>query len=261
MGREIIVHDSPKAPVSESIRLLRTNLEFMCGNKKNQILLFTSAAPGDGKSWVTANLAIAYAQSGKNVLLVDADLRKGRQHKIFSKFNRSGFSDYIKSMSDEIVADNDVHEEILMKSMLNTEVGNLFLITSGTVPPNPTELLNSKYIDSFLDLVKDNFDVIIFDMPPVSIVADSLVLCKKVDYVVLVAAAEETKKDVLINAQKSIKQVNGKIAGIVFNKMPIAKRKDYVKYYSHYADDSLPSVTSKDVSKTTSNIKRRRTRS
>lgn len=260
MGREIIVHDSPKAPISESVRLLRTNLEFMCGNKKNQILLFTSAAPGDGKSWVTANLAIAYAQSGKNVLLIDADLRKGRQHKIFSKFNRSGFSDYIISMTDEIASDKDVHEEILMKSMQNTEVGNLFLITAGTVPPNPIELLNSKYIDSFLDLVKDNFDVIIFDMPPVSIVADALVLCKKVDYVVLVAAAEETKKDVLINAQKSIKQVEGKIAGIVFNKMPMSKRKDYVKYYSHYSDNTLPEVSSKKSFKGGSSSKRRRKR-
>lgn len=245
MGKEIIVHNLPKSPVSESIRLLRTNLEFLCENKKNQVFLFTSAAPGDGKSWVTANLAIAYAQSGKSVLIVDADLRKGRQHKIFSRYNGNGFSNYLSTLTDSIVDNAKMHADLLMNSMVKTEVENLYLIPSGAVPPNPTELLSSKYLDIFLKIVKANFDIIIFDMPPVSIVADSLVLCKKVDYTVLVASADETKKNMLINAQKAITQVDGKIAGVVFNKMPVSKRKEYVKYYSHYSDESFDDSKSK----------------
>ena len=236
MGKEIIVHNLPKSPVSESIRLLRTNLEFLCENKQNQIFLFTSAAPGDGKSWVTANLAIAYAQSGKNVLITDADLRKGRQHKIFSRYNGNGFSNYLITLTDSIVDNGPMHADLLMRSMVKTEVNNLYLIPSGVVPPNPTELLSSKYIDIFLKIAKANFDIIIFDMPPVSIVADSLVLCKKVDYTILVASAD---KNMLINAQKSIAKVDGKIAGVVFNKMPTSRRKEYVKYYSHYSDENF----------------------
>ena len=105
---------------------------------------------------------------------------------------------------------------------------------SGTVPPNPAELLETSKIDDLIEIAKTQFDVIIFDMPPVSIVADSLLLCKKVDYTVLVAAAEKTKKDMILNAKNSIEQVGGKIAGVVLNRMPMIKRKGYSKYYSHY---------------------------
>lgn len=243
MRKEIIVHESPKAPISEAVRLLRTNLTFLGGRKKNQTLLLTSAAPGDGKSWVTANLAIAYAQANKKVLLVDADLRKGRQHKIFEKYNTVGFSDYLQSACD-IEDDLELQAEILMKSINVTKVPNLFLITSGTVPPNPAELLDTQSFDNFLTIVKQNFDVIIFDMPPVSIVADSLVICKKVDFCVLVSAVNQTKKNMLVDAKNAIVNVGGKIAGVVVNKMPMSKRKDYVKYYSHYSD--LPTTSSRN---------------
>lgn len=244
MRKEIIVHESPKAPISESVRLLRTNLTFLAGRKKNQTILITSAAPGDGKSWVTANLAIAYAQSNKKVLLVDADLRKGRQHKIFEKYNSIGFSDYLQSVED-IEDDLELQAEVLMKSINVTKVPNLFLITSGTVPPNPSELLLTSNFDNFLTIVKQNFDVIIFDVPPVSIVADSLVICKKVDHVVLVSAVGQTKKNMLLDAKNSIQKVGGKLAGVVVNKMPMSKRKDYVKYYAHYSDLPDKARTSK----------------
>lgn len=239
MKKEIIVHESPKSPISESVRLLRTNLNFLSGRKKNQTILVTSAAPGDGKSWVTANLAIAYAQANKKVLLVDSDLRKGRQHKIFEKYNSIGFSDYLQSVAD-IEDDLELQAEILMKSINTTKVPNLFLITSGTVPPNPAELLGTQSFDNFLSIVKENFDVVLFDMPPVSIVADSLVICKKVDQVVLICAVGQTNKNMLLDAKKSIQKVGGKVAGVVVNKMPVSKRKEYVKYYSHYSDKLVP---------------------
>ena len=236
MSSELVVHESPKAPISEAIRLLRTNLSFMNGKRKNQVILLTSAAPGDGKSWVSANLAAAYAQSDKKVLLVDADLRKGRQHKIFGRFNTRGFLFFLQGdlgIEDDI----EIQADILMKSITTTEVKNLFLVPSGIVPPNPAELLDTEGLNTFLQIVKQNFDVIIFDAPPVSIVADSLVLCKKVDNVVLVTAAEVTKKDMIIEAKKTIQQVGGKISGVVVNKMPSEKRKEYTKYYAHYSDE------------------------
>ncbi|MDD3304280.1 MAG: CpsD/CapB family tyrosine-protein kinase [Clostridia bacterium] len=236
MSKELIVHESPKDPVSESIRLLRTNLTFMCGKKKNQVLLVTSVAPGDGKSWVSANLAVAYAQTGKKVLLVDSDLRKGRLHRIFSRFNTRGFSDFLQSTIGE-EENLEYQADALMKSITTTEIKNLFLVPCGKVPPNPSELLGCEGMDNFLQIVKQNFDIIIFDTPPVSIVADSLIICKKVDYTILVTASESTKKDMLLEAQKNIQQVGGKIAGVVLNKMPIEKRKDYTKYYSHYAEE------------------------
>ena len=236
MSSELIVHESPKAPISETIRLLRTNLSFMNGKRKNQVILLTSAAPGDGKSWVSANLAVAFAQSDKKVLLVDADLRKGRQHKIFGRFNTRGFSDFLQGVLG-IEDDIEIQADILMKSITTTEVKNLFLVPSGIVPPNPAELLDTEGLNTFLQIVKQNFDVIIFDAPPVSIVADSLVLCKKVDNVVLVTAAEVTKKDMIIEAKKTIQQVGGKISGVVVNKMPSEKRKEYTKYYAHYSDE------------------------
>ena len=133
-----------------------------------------------------------------------------------------------------------------MKSISTTKVPNLFLITSGTVPPNPSELLETQNFDNFLSIVKQNFDIIIFDMPPVSIVADSLIICKKVDQVVLVCAVGQTKKNMLLDAKRSIQKVGGKIAGVVLNKMPNAKRKDYVKYYSHYSEGLVPVESSRN---------------
>lgn len=245
MRKDIIVHESPKAPASEAVRLLRTNLSFISQNSDQQVLLVTSAAPGDGKSWVSANIAIAYAQTGKKVLLVDADMRKGRQHKIFGKMNTVGFSDFLNGVHG-LENDLELQAEILQKSILSTEVKGLFLVPSGTVPPNPSELLGSQFVDSFLEIVTQNFDVVIFDGPPVSIVTDSLILCKKVEYVVLVVAAEQTKKDMIVNAKKSIEHVGGNIAGVVLNKMPTQKRKEYNKYYMHYAEDLPATVNARE---------------
>ncbi len=237
MKRDLIVHESPKHPISESVRLLRTNLTFLCRNKKNKVILMTSSTPGEGKSWTAANLAVAFAQSNQKVLLVDADLRKGRQHKIFKKLNTIGFSEYLQNM-DLAEGDIETEAQILMKSIESTNIKNLFLITSGPVPFNPSELLSTSNLDNFLAIAKNSFDVIIFDAPPVSIVTDALILCKKVDYVALVAAVGETKKSILLSTKKAIENVGGRIAGVVLNKMPSDKRKEYVKYYSKYSESS-----------------------
>ena len=234
--KDLIIHEAPKHPISESVRLLRTNLSFLCRNKKNKVLLMTSTAPGEGKSWTASNLAVAFAQANQKVLLIDADLRKGRLHKIFGKSNSMGFSDYLQSL-EKAEGDLELEAELLTKVIKTTNIENLFLITSGPVPFNPSELLSINNLDNFLAIAKNSFDVIIFDAPPVSIVTDALIICKLVDYVTVVAAVGETKKDMIKNTKKSIENVGGKIAGVVLNKMPSERRKEYNKYYSKYSDE------------------------
>src|SRR5574344_15248 len=235
MKRDLIVNESPKHPISEAIRLVRTNLTFLCRNKKSKVFIVTSSAPGEGKSWTAANLAVAFAQANQKVLLIDADLRKGIQHKIFKKINSIGFSDYLENCG--MAAGNlDIETEIFKKYLIPTNIKNLLIIPSGTVPFNPSELLSTSDIDNFLEIAKSVFDVIIFDTRPATIVTDALVICKKADYVVIVAAVGETKKDLLLTTKKSIENVGGKIAGVVLNKMPGDKRREYTKYYSKYSD-------------------------
>lgn len=238
MRKDIIVHEFPKNPISEAIRLLRTNLTYRTGRNPSNVLLVVSTMPGEGKSWLTANLGIAYAQADKKVLIIDADLRKGRQHKIFGRYNNVGFSDYLQGVSS-VKEDVEIHDEILMKSITTTEIQNLFLMPSGPTPYNPSELLSNANMKMLLDTLKENFDVILFDAPPVSIVADSLILSKSADSVLIVTAVNETKKDMLVNTKKALVNVGANIAGVVVNKMPNDKRKEYTKYYAHYSNEGL----------------------
>ena len=235
-NREIIVHDQPKSPVSESFRLFRTNLLYLFNDEKGKVLNITSVAQGDGKSFVTANLGIAFAQFGLKVLIVDADLRKGRQHKIFNKLNKTGLSDYLRGLTSKKKADQNREKDEFMNLVLKTEIDNLFLMPSGPVPYNPSELLGNASLDTFLKVARENFDVILFDTPPVSILADSLVICKKVDYVLLVSAAQKTKKDMLVNVKRSIESVGGKIAGVVLNQISMDKNQELYQSYEKYTD-------------------------
>lgn len=240
MRKDIIVHEFPKDPVSEAIRLLRTNLTYRTRSKNNNssVFLTVSTMPGEGKSWLTANLGIAYAQLNKKVLIIDADLRKGRQHKIFGRYNTVGFSDYLKS-AGSAKGDIEIHDEILMKSITTTEISNLYLMPSGPTPYNPSELLENTDMNMLLESLRENFDVILFDAPPVSIVADSLILAKCVDSTIIVCSINETKKDMLINTKKTLSSIGANIAGVVVNKMPNDKRKEYTKYYAHYSNEGL----------------------
>lgn len=236
MKRELIVNDFPKAPVSEAIRLLRTNITYLSNKMDAKIFMFTSAAPGDGKSWVTANLGAAFSQADQKVLIIDIDLRKGRQHKIFNRPNSEGFSTYLlQTYGKRRVVD---HMEIL-KMIKSTDVKNLFLLSSGPIPPNPSELLDVCDLDAIFSMLKERFDIILVDVPPISIVADGLVVCREVDYTILVAAAGKTKKKMIVDVKKAIERVNGKFAGVVLNQVPQEKRKEYSKYYSHYDSEDV----------------------
>ena len=232
---EIIVNDFPRSPVSEAFRLFRTNLLYLFENSESKTICLTSSDAGEGKSWVSANLAISCAQYGKKVLIVDADLRKGGQHRIFRKSNRTGLSDLLKDLRGNLKEDDvqKIEEELTLK-IQDTEAQNVYLLPSGPVPFNPSELLGTANIDFLLDLLKKEFDLIIIDTPPASIITDALLFATKVDYMFLVASSRKTKKETLLNTKKAIEAVGGKIPGIILNQISTDRRKEYAKSYQKY---------------------------
>ena len=235
---EIIVNDFPRSPISESFRLFRTNLFYLFENDESKVICLTSSNSGEGKSWVCSNLAISCAQYGKKVLIIDADLRKGRQHRIFRKSNRAGLSDLLKELRGEVKEEDipKIEDELTVK-IQDTEVNNVYLLTSGPVPFNPSELLGTANIDFLLNLLKKEFDLIIIDTPPASIIADALLFAKKVDHMFLVACSRKTKKELLLNTKKSIEAIGGKISGVILNQVSTERRKEYSKSYQKYVVD------------------------
>ena len=223
---EIIVNDFPRSPVSESFRLFRTNLLYLFENDDSKVICLTSSNAGEGKSWVTANLAISCAQYGKKVLIIDADLRKGRQHRIFKKSNRAGLSDLLKNLRGKLTKEDEqkIEEELTVK-IQDTEVPNVYLLTSGPVPFNPSELLGTANVEFLLNLLRKEFDLIIID---------ALIFANKVDYMFIVAASRKTKKELLLNTKKAIESVGGKIPGIILNQISSDRRKEYSKSYQKY---------------------------
>ncbi|MDO4282236.1 MAG: CpsD/CapB family tyrosine-protein kinase [Clostridia bacterium] len=250
---EIVVNNLPKSPIAESFRVFRTNLLYMFQGEKGKIIDITSAEPGDGKSWITANLAISFAQFGMKVLIVDADLRKGRQHRIFGKVNHTGLSDYLRGLTNNKKNhDKEQEKEEFYNLIVDTGIENLSLMPSGPVPYNPSELLGCRNLDKLLKIAKEEYDVILFDTPPVSILADSLVICKKVDYVLLVAAANKTKKELLVSSKKSIEGVGGNLVGVILNQIAPESSKDLYESYEKYSSKKAK----KDENIITKNVKK-----
>lgn len=220
---ELVVHENQKSIVSEGIKTLRTNLQFSAVDKKLNSILVTSSIPGEGKSFVSANLASAFAKSGLKVLLVDCDMRKGRQHYVFGVKNDKGLSNLL--ISDD--------EKEFNRFFKKTKVDNLFLLTMGTVPPNPSELLGSEKNKKIVDLFNQYFDIVIYDSVPVNGLPDSLVMSQLVDKVVIVTQLKYTPLELLENTKKSLEKVNADIAGVVVNKVP-TNQKNHYTYNSYY---------------------------
>ena len=216
---DLIVDKKPNAVASESIRTLRTNLQFAAVDNELKTILVTSSLPAEGKSFISANLAISFAQAGKKVLLIDCDLRKGRQHKIFGVSSKAGLSNLligdIKNSKDFIV---------------ETKIANLSIIPRGVFPPNPTELLSSKKNANLLETLKKHFDIIILDGAPISGLADSLILSSYVDKVLLVSAINYTVKTELRNTIKALENVNAHLAGCIANNI-VPSKGHYGSYY------------------------------
>ncbi len=244
MRKEVIAHKNPKSPISEMFRTLRTNIQFMDRNKKMRTLLVTSTFPGEGKSWVASNLAVTFAQAGKRVVLIDADMRKGRQYLIFSVSPKPGLSNYL---SQAEIDDDGTSTERVENYVQETDVQNLYVMAAGNVPPNPSELLVSAQIPTLLEDLKAYFDLIIIDGTPCELVTDSVILSRIVDSTLIVAAHKKTKKDALDRVIKNIKNVGGTIAGVVLNRMPTTSKKygDTYYYYGSHDQKTTKSINKK----------------
>ena len=221
---ELLAQKYPKSVVSESIKTLRTNLQFSSVDEDIKTILITSSIPGEGKSFISANLAISFAQTDKRVLIVDCDMRKGRQHRIFKLSNSKG-------LSNLLIDDMTNYKDYINK----TSVPGVHVITRGTVPPNPSELLNSKKNADLLRVLKAKYDVIIYDGVPCNGLPDSIIMSKLVDKVLIVSSDSMTPKSVLESTKKQLESVNAPVAGDVLNNVN-RKNSTYGKYYGYYGD-------------------------
>lgn len=239
-GEALITVRHPRSPISEAFRSLRTNLQFAGVDAPVRTLLVTSPSPSDGKTTIVANLASVIAQSGRNVVIVDADLRRPRIHKMFQLSNRVGLTDQFIRTQDRFDG-----------SLKSTEVANLHAITSGNLPPNPSELLSSSRMSEILKLLGDQFNSVIIDSPPTLLVTDAMVLAQHVDGVLLVVKPSVTKWGSLRQSIEQLRQVKANLLGIVVNDVNIGRsryyyyrgyyRQKYGKGY-HYAENDAPEL-------------------
>lgn len=223
MRSTIITYSSPKDPISEAFRNMRTNITFSDIDEELKVLTVTSVGKGEGKSTIMANYAVALAQSRKKVLLIDCDLRRPRLHRLFEQPNKRGLTNILLRESEAV------------NTIQSTEVENLFLITSGPIPPNPSEILASKRLGALIQELKQTFDYILIDAPPVGVVTDAAVLSQVTDGYILVAAIDVTNREGLKVALSTLENVNANIIGVVVNNTPTNKRSGYYYYYSEYA--------------------------
>ncbi len=219
-----IIQDNPKSPAAESYRTLRTNIEYSSFDEKIKSIVVTSSEPGEGKSTTAGNLALSLAEDNKKVVLIDCDLRKPSLHKKFKVSNGIG-------LSEVLIGDKGLG--IALK-----EVGtNLSLLTSGKIPPNPSEMLGSKAMNELIKILKERFDYVVLDTPPVLAVTDAQILSTKVEGTILVVRADDTKRDTVMNAKKALEKVNANIIGTVLNGVE-AKRTSYYYYYGTESEKS-----------------------
>ena len=225
---ELIIENNPKSHIVESIKTIRTNILY-ANNKKT--ILITSSRPNEGKSWIINNLAVAFAQTGKKVILVDTDLRKeNNRNEIFNVEKGEGLSDFIK----EISFDKLENLSKTKKYIKETKIPSLHMLQNGTIPPNPAELISSENMKRLLDLLKSMYDVVLLDGTPCMVVSDSIALSSMVDSTILIAESKKTKTNDLKKTKKLIEDVNGRILGVITNKAEIQGGKYYGKKYGYY---------------------------
>lgn len=223
--KELLVIEKPNSNFSEEIKKTRTNLKFSRIHDDEKVIMITSSLPGEGKSFVAANLAASFAQYNQKVLLIDCDLRKGRQRKIFEIAE-----DKEKGLSNLLIdKDWQVNYPAYIKK---TKVSKLLIIPTGPFPPNPSELLASDRFKELIKELKNKFDVIILDCPPVVGLNDALVVSSIADMSIIVAKYKSTSIDLLEESKKSLEAVNAKIAGVILNQMEGIKSSYY--YYGGY---------------------------
>lgn len=223
IAAHLITHLSPKSPVAEAYRVLRTGIQFAKLDRKIKSIVVASGAPKEGKSTTSSNLAITMAKADLKTVLLDTDLRRPVLHRVFGVKREPGLTDYLfgRAEIDEIFK--------------QTEVENLYLVPCGIVPPNPSELLGSEKMKEFIEYLKSNYDMVIFDTPPLVAVTDALILANQVDGVLLVASAGKTEIDVIDKAREMVHRVGGNIIGVLLNNFDAsATYGTYYRYYRYY---------------------------
>jgi len=220
---ELITHFSPKSNISENYRSIRTTLLLSAADSKLRCFVVSSPLPQEGKTATISNLAVTFAQAGKRVLIIDADLRKPKQHKVFKIQNLNGLTHYLSAQAD-------------LKDLAKvTQIPNLYLINAGPVPPNPVELLGSEKMGSLVDSMKQHFDYILFDSPPLLPVSDAVVLGPKIDGVILVVWGGKTTRDALKRAKEKLDTHQIKCAGVILNNISLDEHDYYyMRHYYHY---------------------------
>lgn len=207
--------------VKEAYNSIRTNLLFTQQGEKCPIFVVTSPTANNGKTINTANLAICFAQMGKKTLLIDSDMRNPTLHKLFGQSTKNGLSEVLAGLTDNI-------------SVSKTQIENLSLLTSGKIPPNPAELLSSPRLDNLLNFVKQHYDCVFIDTPPINIVTDSTVFAQKTTGYVMIAKTDTTNVPDLKSAVNLIKNVGGDVLGFIINDTN-SETKKYFSYYRRYS--------------------------
>ena len=222
--RRLITHEDPKSPISEAYRSLRTSLMYTTkGGAQGGTIMVSSPGPGEGKTTTIINLAITYANLGKKTLLIDGDLRKPVIHKVFDENNEIGLTHYLSGV-----------EEKWKNIITPTNVENLQIIYSGAIPPNPSELIGSQLMQGFLLELKKEYDIILFDAPPIMAVTDAVVLSRLIDQFILVIRFGSTDKDSINHTLVALSNVNKSLTGVVFNDFNSKNSYYSTNYYNYH---------------------------
>ncbi|HDP98820.1 MAG TPA: polysaccharide biosynthesis tyrosine autokinase, partial [bacterium] len=222
VASRLITQFAPKSPISEAYRSLRTSIQYSITDNPIKSIVLTSAGPKEGKSTTVINLAISIAHMGTKVLLVDTDLRRPVIHSIFNLDKSRGISNYLvgRVTLDEVVSE--------------TEIDNLYVLPSGTLPPNPSELLGSKAMKNCIDELKTKFDLLLFDSPPIMAVTDAVVLSSEVDAVIMVIKDGQTNRDAALRCYDILKKAPNRLLGVVLNGIQVNGFYGYYYYYYQY---------------------------
>ena len=219
--RKLITKTKSKSPISEQYRTIRTNIQFAAVDQEMQIIMVTSATPGEGKSTTASNLAVVMAQQGKKVLLLDADLRKPTVHYTFNQTNTLGLTNVLMKKIK------------LSEAVKSTDVDYLSVLTSGPIPPNPAELLGSKMMNELFGKLRNEFETVIIDTPPLLAVADAQIVANSCDGTVLVISSGKTEIEDAQKATDMLKASSSTLLGVVINNKKITGDSGYYYYYGN----------------------------
>ena len=214
----LIARSEPKSPISEQYRTIRTNIQFSSFEKETKTIMVTSPGPSEGKSTTAANLAIVFAQQGKKVLLVDADLRKPAVHYMFNIVNSIGLTNVLANRME------------LSNVIFTTGDRYLHLLTSGPIPPNPSELLASNTMEELMKEMQERYDVVIIDTPPLLTVSDAQIVANICEGSIIVLSSGKTEIEHSIKAKELLSSANSSLLGVVLNNKKMKKNKLY-RYY------------------------------